>query len=186
MTADEQKKYEKKKHTIWGDETEKKAFSNFTNILSEGKYKDAKIFSLNGIEYLFPNYDKSKEKTGEFDQIFVMDIAKIVVYVEYKRTFSAAHAKKKRQFEHFREFFESNFPSGEDWKLVTCYGFTKWPQQGNSLSALRPCPDCMPYVFMINDLREMRNWLDSLLSSHKKSGITNKALYILILNFNTP
>ena len=174
MTPEEQDKYQKYKHTVLGDESEQMAFSNFSRLFSDRRYDRVRIFSLNGIEYLFPNSDMSREKTGEFDQILVVDVAKIVVYIEYKRTFSAAHAKKKRQFEHFREFFEANFPSGKGWKLVTCYGFAKWPQQGELAVNLRPCADCRPYVFLINDLSDMRKWFDHLMSVHKRSGEKGK------------
>ena len=174
MTPNEQKKFEKNKHTLFGDESERLAFSNFSHLFADRKYNSTKIFSLNGIEFLFPNSDMSKEKTGEFDQVLVVDVAKIVIYIEYKRTFSAAHAKKKRQFEHFRQFFETNFPSGKGWKLVTSYGFTKWPEQGQSAVDLRPCADCRPYVFLINDSKDMRDGFDDLLSVHKRSGEKDK------------
>lgn len=160
MSPHEQKRYTKKKNTILGDEIEALAFSNFARLLSNWQYKKAKIFSLNGIEYMFPNCDMTAEKTGEFDQIIVVDSIKTVVYVEYKRTFSASHAKRKRQFEHFREFFETNFPSGEGWELVTSYGFKKWPEGGN----LRPCKECEQFVFLVEDLNSMKCWFDTLLS----------------------
>ena len=176
MTAEEQEYLQEKVKTIWGDESEKMAFSNFSHLLSEGKYEETKIFSLNGIEYMFPNSNLTEGKTGEFDQIIVVDVIKTVIYVEYKRTFNAAHAKRKRQFEHFRKLFEDHFPHDEGWKLVTSYGFTKWPDQGQSESARRPCKDCERFVFMSNDLNMMKKWLDSLLSKAERSGETKCCL----------
>ena len=160
MTKEEQEKHEKKKNTIWGDESEAMAFSNFSQLFSKEQYRSARIFSLNGIEYMFPNSEMTNEKTGEFDQIIVVDLAKIVIYVEYKRTFSASHAKRKRQFEHFRDLFEKHFPKGKGWRLVTSYGFSKWPEGD---STRRPCKNCMKYVFLIDDLPGMTAWFDRLI-----------------------
>ena len=58
---------------------------------------------------------------------------------------------------------EDHFPIGEDWNLVTSYGFTSWPTETTeSCPSKRPCHECEKYVFMVNDYGSIKKWFDGL------------------------
>ena len=100
-----------------------------------------------------------------------MGSVKAVIYVEYKRTFSSSHARKKRQFEKFGDLLRAHFPADEGWRLVTSYGFAKWPEarEGEEESS-RPCEKCRDFVFMVSDFEGMKAWFDNSLSKLDRGG----------------
>ena len=169
MSPEQQAELEKYKLTIVGDDAEATAFANFARLLREKRYRPLRIFTFNGVEFLFPDGSYSKQITGEYDQIIVVDVAKVVVYLEYKRTFSGNHARKKRQFEKFAQHLRNHFPVGEGWRLVTSYGFEKWPEQYEGSGMKRPCDNCRPFVFMIDDYEAMSGWFDNIISQSENA-----------------
>ena len=164
MTPEQQAEFEKYRHTILGDDYEESAFSNFARLFRENiRYKKLRIFSMNGTEFLFPDAEMKAEITGEYDQVIVVEAAKVVVYAEYKGTFSGNHARKKRQFERFREHLTNHFPAGEGWKLVTSYGFGKWPEPQDGGVGKRPCRRCEKFTFLVGDYQGIKDWFDNIM-----------------------
>ena len=163
LTDEQKDEFEKHKNLIMGDESEEAAFTNFARLFRRPEFEDLRIVSFNGVEFLFPDASYRKEITGEYDQIIVVEYVKAVFYVEYKRTFSGNHARKKRQFEKFRSLLQTHFPFGEGWKLVTSYGFSKWPDS----CAEHPWAKCMEHVFMVENYDQMEAWFDNMLAKLK-------------------
>ena len=115
-----------------------------------------KIVLFTGIEFLFPSVEKDVTLVGEFDHILVIDSLKLIIYCELKATFSRSLAKRKRQFERFKDLLESHFPIGEGWRLATAYGFSRMPDNG------RLCSSCGDNVFFVNQASSLRKWLDQI------------------------
>ena len=121
MTEVQRKHYARHKSLITGDESEQAAFTNFARLFREERYEAERIVVFHGLEFIFPSEDFTRQLTGEYDQIFVVEKRRLILYLENKTTFSRNHALKKRQFEKFRELLDIQFPVGEGWKLVTAY-----------------------------------------------------------------
>ena len=83
MTPEQQKEFEKYRKTIIGDDSEAAAFTNFRSLFQKREHKSVRIFSMNGIEFLFPDAEFTKEITGEYDQIIIADTIKTIIYVEF-------------------------------------------------------------------------------------------------------
>ena len=161
MTPEQQEFFGPHKNTILGDESECAAFGSFAQLFRQPKYESYRIFSLNGVEFLFPNENSTDGIVGEFDQVFIAQSIRTVMYIEYKVTFSAKHAQKKKQFERFKKLLQSHFPMGDGWRLVFCYGFSRYPDyNGKAL----PCKNCSPFTFLVNDRAALEEWFDCLLA----------------------
>lgn len=167
MTPEQKIEFEKYKHTVIGDDSEAAAFSNFSKLFRREKYEYTRIFSMNGIEFLFPDAEFTKEITGEYDQIIVAEEIKTIVYVEYKATFSGNHARKKQQFIKFRSLLDTHFPIDEGWVLVTSYGFAKYPACDKN-NPVVPCATCQKFVFLVQSFPEISAWFNSIISLRKQ------------------
>ena len=93
-----------------------------------------------------------------------MASARLIVYVEYKATFSANHARKKKQFERFRDLLRNHFPVGQGWRLVTAYGFGRWPRTEDGEKCLLPCKKCEKFTFLVDDKEGIGKFLEYLLA----------------------
>ena len=78
----------------------------------------------------------------------------------------------------FKKLLDDHLPVGEGWRLVTAYGFSKWPNDKKDGSpSMRPCPRCSKNVFLVDDVRshhgnhEIPNWYD-ILSEDTEEGKT--------------
>ena len=136
MTAEQREHFEEFKKTLVGDESERACFGNLRRLLTvcncplsvkrgqEGHqcilkgHPNLRIFSFAGTEFLYPDAEYKKTLTAEFDNIFIIDALKAIVYCELKGTFSKSHALKKKQFERFKSLIGELFPLGEGWRIL--------------------------------------------------------------------
>ena len=174
LTKAQKEELNRHKSVIDGDQSEKACFENVHRLLAECRCSkrrrnqnnhkcimktrpNLRIFNFSGTEFVFPDQQLKKTLTAEFDNIFIIDELKVIVYCELKGAFSKAQARKKKQFLRFKELIEAHFPVGEGWKLVTSYGFTRYPE-----NAKRPCDKCSKFVFLVNDFGSMLRWFENL------------------------
>ena len=174
MTPEQREHFEAHRNTLVGDESERECFNNLKRLLAgcdcseqginRGQHKcffkrsaeRLRIALFSGVEFLFPDADLKKELVGEFDEVFVIDELKVVVYCELKGTFSRSNALKKQQFKRFKNLLETHFPLGEGWRYATVYGFSKLPE------GAKLCDRCSKHVFMVHDLDSMTTWFANL------------------------
>ena len=172
MTPEQREAFQKDKALIIGEESELAAFSNFARLFREENCRGLVLF--NGVvEFLYPDAEFKVEITGEFDHILILERERCLVYNELKTTFSRSHALKKRQFEKFRRLLQDHFPIGDGWRLILCYGFTRWPGSNPEAVDNRPCSKCGEFVFMVKDFESIKTWyrgITSLLTGTGESG----------------
>ena len=190
--TEEQREYFKAEHNLLkGDESEAAFFTSLVNIFRQEKYKQNRIFIFNGVKFLYPGCEIPQSHPeqaetirelqgliGEFDTAIIDESNKLITYVELKYTFSRNHSIKKAQFVRFKKLLDNHLPVGEGWRLVTAYGFSKWPNDKEDGSpSMRPCPRCSKNVFLVDDVRsrhandEIPNWYD-ILSEDTEEGKT--------------
>ena len=160
MSAREIDHFKKKLQTLFGDESEEDAFINFSKVLKQSKYDILGLVIFNGVEFLFPGENFNGELKGEFDYIILSAALRLIIYVELKGTFSKIHALKKLQFQHFCQYVVDLFPVGDEWSLITAYGFS-------TESKSSPCPDCDKFILKVDSEKSIQTWWDNILEEVK-------------------
>ena len=175
MNPDEQQHWARYKAIILGDEVERLAFYNFQKVLRQPEFDHLGIVVLFCVEFIYlDKRDEGRCRNGGFDIIIISRTLRLIVHVELKLTLSRRFTIMKKHFNSFSEMLHENFPCGNNWTILNCYGFKC--QQNEEI-----CGNCKNNVLNIGDIDSIKIWWENIVATFEERNIEELVFEKIIL-----